>query len=103
MAREHSSSMTLQAMADQNQKPKKKLRGGKLRNMLRAACPPADQLSGRYPYLAKHKWLLPYAWLCRVADFVKGNRTGGGAIAADSLRIGEERIGLLKEYGVIKK
>jgi hypothetical protein len=84
--RKRSSQVTLQAAA------------GKGGSALKSALfPPRSSLSGRYPYLKKHPWLLPWAWLCRIVTYRKGNRRED---AQQSLRIGKERLQLLRLYGV---
>ena len=60
--------------------------------LLRTVFPPARQLAGRYPYLKEKPYLLPLAW------------TAGGSAdnnAAQSIKIGNGRVALLKEYGII--
>ena len=64
--------------------------------------PPARQLAGRYPYLKEKPYLLPLAWVNRILKY--GKETAGGSAdnnAAQSIKIGSERVALLKEYGII--
>lgn len=87
--RQHSSLMTLNAAASQK-------RSGA--HILRTVFPSAEQLKGRFTYLRDRPWLLPAAWLQRLAAYAgKGRETS----ASESIRIGKERIELLKKYGVI--
>ena len=61
---------------------------------------PARELEGRYPYLKDKPWLLPGAWVQRLARYAGENRGRAGA-ARESVAIGERRVALLKKYGVI--
>ena len=97
MSRKHSSTMTLSAVAADK-------RGKKAgRNVLRTLFPSRSALEGRYPFLRTKPWLLPLAWARRIVRYVREPR-GAGADnrAAESLRIGSERVELLRRYGIIK-
>lgn len=96
MSRKHSSNMTLDAVAaDKN--------GKKAGNtVLKSLFPSAKKLEGRYPYLKKHPILLPIAWTDRILKYRKETVAGGDNAAADSVKIGNQRIELMKEYGIIK-
>lgn len=85
LARKRSSNITLQAAA------------GKKGSLSGALFPPRSSLQGRFPYLKKRPWLLPWAWLCRILTY-KNNRS-----SARSLEIGNQRLALLKLYGVIEE
>ena len=97
MSRLHSSTMTLNAVAADR-------RGRKARgNVLRTIFPSRKALEGRYPFLRTKPWLLPVAWVRRIAHYAVERRgTGADNKAAESLRIGSERVELLRRYGVIK-
>ena len=97
MSRKHSSNMTLDAVAaDKN--------GKKAGNtVLKSLFPSAKKLEGRYPYLKKHPILLPIAWTDRILKYRKETVAGGDNAAADSVKIGNQRIELMKKYGIIKK
>ena len=98
MSRKHSSNMTLQAVADRKQGRK----GGN--GIWKTLFPSAESLSGRYPYLKKKPYLLPVAWTDRIVKYRRETAAGsGGNNAAESIRIGNERIGLLKQYGIIDR
>ena len=91
----HSSTITLNAVAAQKQ-------GGKAkRNVLKTVFPSAKALSGRYPYLKKYPFLLPVAWGDRLLKYRK--ETAAGNVAAESIRIGSQRIELMKQYGILKR
>lgn len=97
MSRKHSSSMTLSAVAAQK-------RGRKAGNgVLRALFPSASGLSGRYPYLKERPYLLPVAWTDRILKYRKETAAGkGNNSAAASIKIGNERLALLRKYAIIK-
>ena len=95
MSRKHSSNMTLSAVTAQ----KEGKRGGS--HVLKTVFPPAKSLEGRYPYLKKHPYLLPVAWASRILKYRKETRTVSNDDAAESIKIGKQRIELLKEYGII--
>lgn len=98
MSRKHSSNMTLQAVSAGKQ-------GKKVGNtVMKTVFPSARELSGRYPYLKERPYLLPVAWADRIVKY--GRETAGktsGNSAAESIRIGNERIELLKQYGIIDR
>ena len=92
VSRQHSSNITLEAVASQNQGRKQK------NSLLASAFPPAKQLQGRYPYLKKHPILLPAAWCHRLWHYArKGDKSQG----AEALKLGQDRIQLLQEYGIL--
>lgn len=94
-SRQHSSNITLNAVAAQKQ-------GRKQKNaMLSSTFPPRAKLEGRYTYLKKHPYLLPVAWCSRLWSYSRETRTSQNNNAADALKIGSERVELLKEYGII--
>lgn len=96
MSRKHSSNITLDAVAAQKQ-------GRKTKNAaLTSVFPPAAKLAGRYPYLKKHPWLLPVAWISRLWTYFRETRNSTNNNAADALKIGSERIELMREYGILK-
>ena len=86
----HSGTLTLDAVAAGKS-------GRKRRGLLATLFPSAGTLSTRYPYLRKRPWLLPFAWLQRAAGYLRKPQASAGA----SMRIGEERIKLLRQYKVI--
>ena len=97
MSRLHSSTLTLSAVAADKRGKKA---GG---NVLRTIFPSRKALEGRYPFLRTKPWLLPVAWARRIAHYAAERRDAGvNNSAAESLRIGSERVELLRRYGVIK-
>ncbi len=101
MSRIHSSNITLNAVASQKQ-------GDKANAVKASLFPSAQKLSGRYSFLKRASWLLPFAWADRLIKYSfeiskrKKMREGGSNDALESLQIGRERIALLKEYKIIK-
>lgn len=91
-ARLHSSRITLNAAA----RPGHGLSGPLLRTLF----PAAAELEGEYPYLKGHHWLVPGAWVQRMARYAAGNRELSTA-ARESVSIGERRVALLRKYRVI--
>ena len=98
MARLHSSNITLQAVT--NHKKNQDVKSGAFRRML---FPPAKKLESRYPYLKKCPALLPIAWIQRGTHYLSEKRNNSiVSDAAESIRLGEQRIKLLEQYGIIK-
>lgn len=96
MSRKHSSNITLDAVAAQKQ-------GRKAKGiMLSSVFPSVGQLESRYPYLKKHPYLLPIAWCSRLWKYFKETKHSRNNNAAEALKIGNERINLMKEYGILK-
>lgn len=95
MSRKHSSNITLDAMTAQN-------KGKKARTSVAGALfPSAKKLEGRYPWLKKHPYLLPVAWTDRIIKYGKETRSSSNSDAADAMRIGKERIDLMREYDIL--
>lgn len=93
--RKHSSNITLEAVAAQKQ-------GKRARSAVGASVfPSAGNLAGKYPYLKKHSWLLPVAWGQRLWKYARETRKNGDGSAAEALKIGAERVELLRHYGII--
>ena len=96
MSRKHSSNITLDAVAAQKQ-------GRKRQNaVLASAFPSAAKLEGRYHYLKNNPWLLPVAWCSRLWTYSRETRNSRNNNAADALKIGSERIELLKTYDILR-
>lgn len=92
-SRLHSSTITLQAVANQNK--------GKAPSpsLLRTVFPDRKSMEGKYPVLKKHPVLLPYTWADRIVKYRARQRADNSA--ADSLRIGRQRLELLRKYQII--
>lgn len=92
MSRKHSGSITLGAVeAAKNEKTSVPIAASLFPN--RAVM----ELS--YPWVKKSAALLPIAWGARIIKYL--GKQGNGNSAAESLKIGSERIELLKQYKII--
>ncbi|MGM9676909.1 MAG: hypothetical protein ACI3XW_04795, partial [Butyricicoccus sp.] len=96
-SRLHSSTITLNAVSAQ----KKGRKSGN--HILKTVFPSARALSGRYRYLEKKPFLLPVAWADRILHYRKETAKSRDNNAAESIRIGNQRIELMKLYGVISR
>lgn len=95
MSRKHSSNITLDAVAARKQ-------GRKAKNaVFTSVFLSAASLEGRYPYLKKRPYLLPAAWINRLWVYFRETRRSPNNNAADALKIGSERIELMKVYGIL--
>ena len=93
--RHHSSNIVLKTVAAE------KNGSGKHGGLRSAVFLPASRLERRYPFLKKHRWLLPWAWTRRVCTYgVNLLRSREGSPTA-SLRVARERTDLLRAYGII--
>ena len=97
MSRKHSSNITLNAViAD---KRGRKAKGGVLSSIFL----PLKSMEGRFPWLKKYPFLLPAAWVQRILIYRKETAAAGaGNNAAESIRIGNQRVELMRKYGIIK-
>lgn len=94
LSRKHTSNITLEAITLSNQ-------GKTAHASLRSTLFPArSDLEGRYPYLKKHHYLLPIAWISRIMTYLSTRKEDNKA--TESIRLGKERVELLKEYKIIK-
>lgn len=96
-SRLHSSTITLQAVANQKQGIRRK------DGVLKSLFPDPKSLEKRYPYLKTNPLLLPVAWADRILRYGKESAAPGGNRVADSVRVGKERTELLKKYGILDK
>ena len=97
MSRKHSSNMTLDAVAARN-------RGEASGGSLKAALfPTAKKLEGQYTYLKKQPYLLPVAWGERLVKYCGEVGKSDKNRAVDAVKIGNQRIELLKKYGILDK
>lgn len=96
MSRRHSSNITLNAVTA----GKKGKRSGA--PILRTVFPSAKHLERRYPYLKRCPYLLPAAWIDRIFHYGKELKSGSSNRASDAIQIGNRRIELMKQYGIIR-
>ena len=87
----HSSTITLRTVSARKQH--RRTPGG----LMASSFPPARDLEGRYPWLKGRHYLLPAAWGCRIIGYLRQS----SAAPAEALRIGAERVELLRQYGII--
>lgn len=97
LSRKHSSNITLNAVAAEKQ-------GKKAGNgVLKTIFPSAENIADRYQYLEKKPYLLPVAWVQRILKYKKETSGGKANInAAESIKIGNERMDLMRKYGIIR-
>lgn len=96
MSRKHSSNMTLDAVSAS--KKGKQAHG----SLMRMVFPTARKIENKYSYLRKYPFLLPVAWVSRIGQYMAETRRIKGNTAADSIRIGRERIDLMRKYRIIR-
>ena len=90
----HSSTVTLNAV--------KSSRTGEKSSVLRTVFPKREYLERRYPYLKKRPYLLPVAWVQRLAHYAREKQSGADNSASGSIKLAKERIELMKLYEIIK-
>lgn len=93
LTRLHSSTVTLNAV--------KASRTGEKSSVLRTVFPKREYLERRYPYLKKRPYLLPVAWVQRIAHYASEKQSGADNSASGSIKLGKERIELMKRYGIM--
>ena len=89
----HSSTVTLNAV--------KASRTGEKSSVLRTVFPKREYLERRYPYLKKLPYLLPVAWVQRIAHYAGEKKTGADSSASGSIKLAKERIELMKRYDIM--
>ena len=72
---------------------------GRLQRIRRLFFPSVEQIAGTRPYLASRPWLLPLAWLDRYRKLIKTR--GFGHETQASIRVAQQRVKLLKSYGLL--
>lgn len=87
----HSANMTLGAVAAEKQ-------GRRPPGVWRSLFPGGSYLKRRFPYARKYPILLPIAWAQRVVKYIK---RGSAVNPNETIRIGQERIALLRQYHII--
>lgn len=93
LTRLHSSTVTLNAV--------KASRTGEKSSVLSTVFPKREYLERRYPYLKKRPYLLPVAWVQRIAHYASEKRSGAGSSASGSIKLAKEHIELMKRYGIM--
>lgn len=93
LTRLHSSTVTLNAV--------KASRTGEKISVLRTVFPKREYLERRYPYLKKRPYLLPVAWVQRIAHYASEKQSGADNSASGSIKLAKERIELMKQYDIM--
>lgn len=95
LTRLHSATVTVNAVRADRQ--------GRRQSMWRSLFPRRAYLRGRYPWLDRCPLLLPAAWLLRLGSYARELMgSSGNNHPADSVRLARERLGLLRQYGIIE-
>ena len=89
----HSSTVTLNAV--------KASRTGEKSSVLCTVFPKREYLERRYPYLKKRPYLLPVAWVQRIAHYASEKQSDADNSATGSIKLAKERIELMKQYGIM--
>lgn len=89
-SRRHSGSITFNAA-----------KKGKRQWILKRLLPAADSLDQRYSYARHNKVLLPVAWGHRLLNYRKETAKSESNSTKEAIRIGNNRMALLKEYGLV--
>ena len=93
LTRLHSSTVTLNAV--------KASRTGEKSSVLSTVFPKREYLERRYPYLKKRPYLLPVAWVQRIAHYASEKQSGSDNSASGSIKLAKERIELMMRYGIM--
>ena len=96
MSRKHSATITLRA-AENAGSGKNAKKSSKTRTLF----PAASDLEKWYPYLKKHRWLLPVAWVQRILRYLRAGNASN--TPGEALRIGRERVSLMEQYGLLSE
>ena len=89
----HSSTVTLNAV--------KASRTGEKSSVLSTVFPKREYLERNYTYLKKHPYLLPVAWVQRIAHYASEKQSGVDNSASGSIKLAKERIELMKQYSIM--
>ena len=93
LTRLHSSAVTLNAV--------KASWTGEKSGVLRTVFPKRAYLERRYPYLKKRPYLLPVAWVQRIAHYASEKQSDADSSTSGSIKLAKERIELMKLYGIM--
>lgn len=93
LTRLHSSTVTLNAV--------KASRTGEKSSVLRTVFPKREYLERNYPYLKKRPYLLPIAWVQRIAHYASEKQSGADSSASGSIKLARDRIELMKRYDIM--
>lgn len=89
----HSSTVTLNVI--------KASRTGEKSSVLSTVFPKREYLEHCRPYLKKHPYLLPVAWMQRIAYYASEKQSNPDNSASGSIKLAKERIELMKRYDIM--
>ena len=95
MSRKHSSNITLQAVAERRKGKRADV------SMMRSLFPDRKYMERTYTYLKKYPVLLPAAWIFRIRGYLKETKKSSENSVRASIRIGSQRVDLMKKYKII--
>ena len=90
----HSSNITLGAVAAKG-------RYRSLAGIFQSLFPSASYIKKMFPYVSRCPLLLPIGWLHRIFNYMVSSKRDERLDALTTLKIGKERVELLRKYGVI--
>lgn len=96
MSRKHSSNITLHAVSAEKRGKNNSF------SVLKTVFPSAEDLKGKYGYLEKRPYLLPAAWAQRMLTYQRETQKIKDNQALDAVKIGNQRIELLKYYDILQ-
>lgn len=76
-------------------------RTGEKSNVLSTVFPKREYLERRYPYLKRRPYMLPVAWVQRIAYYASEKQSGADNSASGSIKLAKERIELMKRYDIM--
>ena len=71
--------------------------------LMAAVFPPAKSLEKEYPELKEHPALLPLVWQKRLLRYLKRAAASPEDRPADTVRLGNQRLELLRSYGILNE
>ena len=80
----------------------KRNHSGRISSVWHNFFPPRRLLLQRYPYLRRHPFLLPIAWISRILNYLFRWHRQDNITVAESHRMSKARLNLLKQYGIIR-
>ena len=102
VSRMHSSTITLGAAEKALKNPNS---GGAKAGLLKTVFPTLGYMRGAYPFVRKSPLLLPVGWAVRIFRYLKEHRRARKLKTGDSpsrsVRIGRDRVELMKLYGIV--
>lgn len=93
--RRHSSNLTLNEVSRQ-------WNGERKNPVLQTIFPSLKSMKNEFAFLKKIPFLLPAAWLIRILRYEKEMRKNAHKNVTDALKIGNQRIELMRKYKIIE-